>query len=118
MASLLKIGSSAGWQKEATKTSINYSTNHSFSGLSHTTRAGNTDVGFCRENIRPGAASKPVNVLFCAVMETKSLMNYALRPNDALTRRDITANRTIPLVFTLLRPHCCVVRSSTESPAD
>lgn len=32
-------------KKRGYKTSINYSSNHSFSGLSHTTRAGNTDVG-------------------------------------------------------------------------
>lgn len=72
--------------------------------------------GFRRENIRPGAASTPDNVLFCVVFETKSLLNYAFLQAEAPTRRAVAEKRTIPLVFALLRPHCCVVSSLYAAP--
>lgn len=42
-----------------------------------------------------------------------------MMPHDQLkppTRRAVAENRTIPLVFALLRPHCCVVTTLYAAP--
>lgn len=66
--------------------------------------------GFCREISAPKLLPNQTKVLLSEVSKTKSWLNFSLTPAKAPTGW-ATINRTIPLVFALLRPHCRVVSS-------
>ncbi|MEQ2222523.1 hypothetical protein ILYODFUR_027186 [Ilyodon furcidens] len=73
---------------------------------------------FSSENIRPGLASKPANVLLCDKIVRYS---YSLPPNEAKRCRGAPESRTIPSCFcpsssALLRCHFTVHSSTLVQP--